>query len=81
VPIFRIGAPSACWGGPRFFSGCVTTTTSLDQQLSHPLNRLVIFDLRGARRRHVLYDQLQRLLGAARLGRAGSSSDRFSRFR
>ena len=30
---------------PRFLSGSVTTTTYLDQQLSHPLNCLVIFDV------------------------------------
>ena len=45
MPVSRIGAPSACRGGPRFFSGSVTATTRLDQQLSHALNCLVIFDL------------------------------------
>jgi hypothetical protein len=43
---FSAGAPSAWPGGPRFLSGGVTATTRLDQQLSHPLNGLVIFDLR-----------------------------------
>jgi hypothetical protein len=32
---------------PGFLSGGVTATTRLDQQLSHPLNCLVIFDLLG----------------------------------
>jgi hypothetical protein len=32
---------------PRFFSGRVTATTRLDQELSHALNYLVIFDLVG----------------------------------
>jgi hypothetical protein len=30
---------------PKFFSGSVTATTRLDQELSHPLNCLVIFDV------------------------------------
>jgi hypothetical protein len=42
---FSAGAPSACRGGPRFLSGRVTANTRLDQQLSHPLNCLVIFDV------------------------------------
>jgi hypothetical protein len=47
VLVGSIGAPSACRGGPRFLSGSVTATTRLDQQLSHALNCLVIFDLHG----------------------------------
>jgi hypothetical protein len=46
---FSAGAPSGCRGGPRFLSGSVTTTR-LDQQLSHPLNCLVIFNLLGQSR-------------------------------
>jgi hypothetical protein len=41
------GAPSVCGGGPVFLSCSVTTITRLDQQLSHVLNCLVIFDLLG----------------------------------
>jgi hypothetical protein len=33
-----------------FLSGSVTTTTRLDQKLSHPLNCLVIFDVLGQSR-------------------------------
>jgi hypothetical protein len=30
-------------GGPKFLSGGVAANTRLNQQLGHPLNRLVIF--------------------------------------
>jgi hypothetical protein len=46
VPV-SAAAPPPCRGGPRFLSRSGTATTRLDQQLSHPVNCLVIFDLRG----------------------------------
>jgi hypothetical protein len=47
VPVFWIGTCSASWGGPWLFSGGGTATTHFDQQLSHPLKCLVIFNLLG----------------------------------
>ena len=42
--MFRIGAPSASWGGPRSFSGCVTTITRLLDQPDDPLDRVWVLD-------------------------------------
>jgi hypothetical protein len=46
VPVSWIGT-SSCRGGPWLFSCGGTTIICLDQQLSHPLKCLVIFDLLG----------------------------------
>ena len=45
MSVHWIGAPSARRGGPWLFSGGGTATTRLDQQLSHALNGLGIFDV------------------------------------